>query len=60
MKGNKHRVYSENTTLSQVRLMNIIALYEKLEEKYFPHVTKSIRPDYKSMEKEIEIRRALK
>jgi hypothetical protein len=60
MKGNKHRVYSENTTLSQVRLMNIIALYEILEEKYFPHVTESIRPDYRSMANEIEIRRALK
>ena len=60
MKGNKHRVYSENTTFSQVRLMNILALYEKLEEKYFPYVTNSIRPDYKSMANEKEIRIALK
>jgi hypothetical protein len=59
MKGNKHRVYSENTTLSQVKLMYIIALYEKFEEKYFPHVTKSIRPDYTSMNNEKEIRRNL-
>ena len=49
MKGNKQREYSEITTLKQVKLKNIIALYEKLEEKYFPYVTKSIRPDYTSM-----------
>jgi predicted MPP superfamily phosphohydrolase len=59
MKGSKHRVYSENTTFSQVRLMNIIALYEKLEEKYFPYVTKSIRPEYTSMANEKEIRQAV-
>jgi hypothetical protein len=59
MKGNKHRVYSENTTFSQVKLMNILALYEKLEEKYFPHVTKSVRPDYTSMRNEREIRGTL-
>jgi hypothetical protein len=59
MKGNKHRVYSEATTLSQVKLKNIIALYEKLEEKYFPYVTKSIRPDYTSMANEKTIRTAL-
>jgi hypothetical protein len=59
MKGNKHRVYSEATTLSQVKLKNIIALYEKLEEKYFPYVTKSIRPDYTSTANEKTIRVAL-
>ena len=59
MKGSKHRVYSENTTISQVKLKNILALYEKLEEKYFPHVTKSIRPDYTSMANEREIRTTL-
>jgi hypothetical protein len=59
MKGNKHKVYSESTTLSQIKLKNIIALYEKMEEKYFPHVTKGIRPDYTSMANEKEIRRTL-
>jgi hypothetical protein len=59
MRGNKHLVYSESSTFSQVKLMNILALYEKLEEKYFPHVTKSIRPDYTSTKNEKEIRRTL-
>ena len=56
MKGNKHKTYSENTTLSQIRLKNIITLYEKLEEKYVPFVTTSIRPDYLNDKNEREIR----
>jgi xylose isomerase len=56
MKGNKHKVYSENTTLSQVKLKNIIALYEKIEEKYFPFVTSSIRPEYMCLKNEKDIK----
>jgi hypothetical protein len=56
MKGNKHKTYSEYSTLSQMKLKNIIALYEKLEEKYFPFVTTSIKPDYLSEKNEKEIK----
>jgi hypothetical protein len=60
MKGNRHRTYSENTTLSQLKLKNIIALYEKLEEKYFPFVTSSIRPEYQSVKKEKDIKERMR
>ena len=49
MKGNKHAEYSGNTTFSKVKLKYILALYEKLEEKYFPHATKCIKSEYTSM-----------
>ena len=39
-----------------MKLKNIIALYEKLEEKYFPFVTTSIKPDYLSEKNEKEIK----
>lgn len=60
MKGNKHAMYSENTTFSKVKLKYILALYEKLEEKYFPHATKCIKSEYTSMRNEIKIHEALK
>jgi hypothetical protein len=60
MKGNKHAEYSGNTTFSKVKLKYILALYEKLEEKYFPHATKCIKSEYTSMRNEIKIHEALK
>jgi xylose isomerase len=59
MKGNKHKAFSDNTVLSQIKLKNILALYEKIEEKYFPFVTTNIRPEYMNLKNEAEIRESL-
>jgi hypothetical protein len=59
MKGNKHKAYSMNSTLSQIKLKNIISLYEKLEEKYFPFVTMSIKIEYMNENNEKEIKQRI-
>jgi hypothetical protein len=44
--GNIHKEYSERSTLSRVKLKNIVALYERIETRYFPYITDNLRLEF--------------
>ena len=48
------------TVVSQVKLKNVISLYETFEKRYFSFVAQSIRHEYKSQENKDEVEKAVK
>lgn len=51
--------YSDRSVLSQINLVNIIDLYQIIEEKYFPHITHALRQEFFNMKKEQQIKKSL-
>lgn len=57
--GQKEKEYSDRSVLSQIKLVNIIDLYQTIEVKYFPHITHALRQEFFNMKKEEQIKDSL-
>jgi hypothetical protein len=44
--GRLEKDYRDRTVLSQFKLSNIIELYQLIEEKYFPYITRNLKQEF--------------